>query len=60
MALDDTARLGAPALVQALWDGDPRFAVNPFGTGSIALNPQTIEDGEETIVIDALRKLFGG
>jgi hypothetical protein len=56
----DSATLGAPALVQALWDGDPPIAVKPFGTGSIARNPQSIENGEDTIVIDALRKQFGG
>jgi len=60
VSLDDTANMDAPTLVQALWDGEPCIAVNPFGTGSIALNPQSIEDGEEIVVVDAIRALLGG
>jgi seryl-tRNA(Sec) selenium transferase len=43
-------------LVQALWDGDPRIAVGVFGVpdDAIALNPQTIEPGEDLVVLDAL------
>jgi L-seryl-tRNA(Ser) seleniumtransferase len=50
-------------LVQALWDGDPRIAVGVFGVpdDAIALNPQTIEPGEELVVLDALvRHLSSG
>ncbi|MEU7745507.1 hypothetical protein [Nonomuraea sp. NPDC049158] len=43
-------------LVRALWDGDPRIAVGVFGVpdDAIALNPQTIEPGEDLVVLDAL------
>ncbi|NUS43947.1 MAG: hypothetical protein HOQ24_09700 [Mycobacteriaceae bacterium] len=43
-------------LVQALWDGDPRIAVGVSGVpdDAIALNPQTIEPGEDLVVLDAL------
>ncbi|MEV6039340.1 hypothetical protein AB0L65_49985 [Nonomuraea sp. NPDC052116] len=51
------------ALVQALWDGDPRIAVGVSGVpdDAIALNPQTIEPGEDLVVLDALvRHLSSG
>jgi uncharacterized pyridoxal phosphate-dependent enzyme len=45
-------------LVAALWGAEPRIAVSQIGDDAIALNPQTIEPGEEQIVLDALRKLL--
>ncbi len=45
-------------LVRALWDGEPRIAVSEVGPDAIALNPQTIEPGEDEIVLDALRRLL--
>jgi hypothetical protein len=45
-------------LVRALWDGEPRIAVSEVGQDAIALNPQTIEPGEDEIVLDALRRLL--
>ncbi len=59
VTLDESAKLDAPALVQALWEGEPCIAVSAFGTGTIALNPQSIDDGEEVIVVEAIRKLLG-
>jgi uncharacterized pyridoxal phosphate-dependent enzyme len=59
VSFDETARMDAPALVQALWDGDPCIAVSPYGTGVVALNPQTIEPGEDVIVAEAIRALLG-
>jgi L-seryl-tRNA(Ser) seleniumtransferase len=50
-------------LAQALWDGDPRIAVGVSGVpdDAIALNPQTIEPGEDLVVLDALvRHLSSG
>ena len=45
----------------ALWDGEPRIAVSTGGSGvpsdGIALNPQTLEPGEEAVVLKALRKV---
>ncbi len=47
-------------LAQALWDGDPRIAVGTFRVpeGSIGLNPQTLEPGEDKVVLDALVRLL--
>ncbi|WP_433510334.1 hypothetical protein ACQP2T_41595 [Nonomuraea sp. CA-143628] len=50
-------------LVRALWEGDPRIAVGVSGVpdDAIALNPQTIEPGEDLVVLDALvRHLSSG
>ncbi|WP_431922279.1 hypothetical protein [Nonomuraea jabiensis] len=50
-------------LVRALWDGDPRIAVGVSGVpdDAIALNPQTIEPGEDLVVLEALvRHLSSG
>jgi uncharacterized pyridoxal phosphate-dependent enzyme len=41
-------------LVEALWTHRPRIAVGVVGTDSLALNPQTLEPGEDVIVLDAL------
>lgn len=46
-------------LVALLWEGDPRIAVSPAGDDAIALNPQTLEPGEDRLVLDALRRLVG-
>ncbi|MDQ6675282.1 MAG: aminotransferase class V-fold PLP-dependent enzyme [Chloroflexota bacterium] len=45
-------------LVRALWDGQPRIAVGEVGQDAIALNPQTLEPGEDEIVLAALRRLL--
>jgi L-seryl-tRNA(Ser) seleniumtransferase len=46
------------ALVAALWDGEPRIAVSEIGPDAIALNPQTLDPGEDEIVLARLRHLF--
>ena len=57
-------RLGADSkltraqLVAALWNADPRIAVAEIGADAIALNPQTVEPGEDQVVLDALRRLL--
>jgi L-seryl-tRNA(Ser) seleniumtransferase len=43
-------------VIAALWDGDPRVAVSPHGDDAIALNPQTLEPGEDEVVLAALRR----
>jgi L-seryl-tRNA(Ser) seleniumtransferase len=48
------------ALVAALWAGDPRIAVGELGSDGIALNPQTLEPGEDEIVLRAVRRLLAG
>jgi uncharacterized pyridoxal phosphate-dependent enzyme len=45
-------------LVEALWRGDPRIAVAPDGTDALALNPQTLQNGEDDIVLGELRRLL--
>ena len=59
--LSTTCQWTRDGLVQALWDGDPRIAVGTFRVpdDSIALNPQTLEPGEDDVVLDALVKLLG-
>ncbi|GAA1579366.1 hypothetical protein GCM10009804_39930 [Kribbella hippodromi] len=48
-------------IVQALWDGDPRISVGTYGlpADAIALNPQTLQPGEEKVVLDAVVRLLG-
>jgi L-seryl-tRNA(Ser) seleniumtransferase len=46
-------------LEAALWDRDPRIAVGgDVGPDAIALNPQTLEPGEDAVVLEALRQLL--
>jgi L-seryl-tRNA(Ser) seleniumtransferase len=47
------------ALVAALLRGDPQIAVGIVENDCIALNPQTIEPGEERFVLDRLREVLG-
>jgi uncharacterized pyridoxal phosphate-dependent enzyme len=49
-----------PKLVRALWDADPRIAVGEVPPDAIALNPQTLEAGEDEVVLTALRRLLVG
>jgi L-seryl-tRNA(Ser) seleniumtransferase len=50
--------LDRDGVVAALWDGDPRVAVGTVGDDAIALNPQTLEPGEELVVLRALRRVL--
>jgi L-seryl-tRNA(Ser) seleniumtransferase len=45
-------------VVAALWEGNPRIAVatHRLSDDAIALNPQTLEPGEDEVVLAALRK----
>ncbi|MBO0702361.1 MAG: hypothetical protein J2P38_05475, partial [Candidatus Dormibacteraeota bacterium] len=47
-------------VVQRLLDGDPAVAVAPLGDDRIALNPQTLEPGEEEVVLRRLRRVLTG
>jgi uncharacterized pyridoxal phosphate-dependent enzyme len=49
----------AASLSAALWDREPRIAVSTVGDSAIALNPQTLEPGEDAIVLQALVRLLG-
>ncbi len=46
-------------VVAALWEGDPRIAVAKLGADAIALNPQTLEPGEDDLVLAALLRVLG-
>lgn len=45
-------------VVAELWDRDPRIAVSEIDTNAFALNPQTLETGEDRIVLDAVREVL--
>lgn len=44
------ASLTGPQLVQQLWDGDPRIAVDQEAPDTIWLTPDTVEPGDEQII----------
>jgi uncharacterized pyridoxal phosphate-dependent enzyme len=50
--------LDRDGVVAALWDGDPRIAVAIYrpSDDAIALNPQTLEPGEDELVLATLRR----
>jgi L-seryl-tRNA(Ser) seleniumtransferase len=52
------SRLKRAQLVRELWEGEPRIAVGEVGDDAIALNPQTVEPGEEEIILTRLRALL--
>ena len=52
------AALSRDALVDALWEADPRIAVSKVAADAIALNPQTLEPGEDQLVLSALQDLL--
>ncbi len=45
-------------VVDALWSRNPRIAVSTAGEDAIALNPQTLEPGEDEQVLSALREVL--
>ncbi|GAA0902990.1 aminotransferase class V-fold PLP-dependent enzyme [Pseudonocardia zijingensis] len=45
-------------LIGALWRGDPAIAVAPDGPRAIALNPQTLQPGEDELVLAELQRLL--
>jgi hypothetical protein len=54
--LDPASGLTRDELGSALLQGDPAVAVGVIGDDAIALNPQTVEPGEEQLVLEALRQ----
>ena len=58
--IDRAAGLTRDELVLALWSGDPPVAVGVVDDNAIALNPQTVEPGEERVVLEALRRVLPG
>ncbi|HEV2528347.1 MAG TPA: aminotransferase class V-fold PLP-dependent enzyme [Thermomicrobiales bacterium] len=59
VTLSPDLALTRDTIVRELWDGDPRIAVAAVGTDTIALNPQTIQPGEDVIVLRRLREILG-
>ena len=55
MQIGPASGLTRDQVVDALWDRNPRIAVSKHGEDAIALNPQTLEPGEDRLVLDALR-----
>lgn len=53
------ANLTRDQVVERLWDREPRVAVGVSGIDGIALNPQTLEPGEEDAVLAALQEVLG-
>ena len=53
-------RLSRDQVVAALWDGNPRIAGWHRGPPPdvIALNPQTVEPGEDEIILNRLREIL--
>lgn len=47
--------LSRDAVIDALWERNPRIAVAPINTDAIALNPQPLLDGENEMVLEAVR-----
>jgi seryl-tRNA(Sec) selenium transferase len=45
-------------LIGALWRNDPAIAVAPDGSRAIALNPQTLQPGEDELVLAELQRLL--
>ena len=56
--LGPDARLSRAELVSALWDGEPRIAVGEIDADAIALNPQTLEPGEDQLVLETIQRLL--
>lgn len=57
--LDADAPMTRDELINRLWERTPRIAVNEFDSDAIALNPQTLEAGEEAQVLAALKEELG-
>jgi L-seryl-tRNA(Ser) seleniumtransferase len=55
---DRQCPLSRDQIVDALWERDPRIAVAAIGSDAIALNPQTLQPGEDQLVLDALRAVL--
>jgi uncharacterized pyridoxal phosphate-dependent enzyme len=52
------SKLTRAQLVAALWEANPRIAVGQVQDDAIALNPQTLEPGEDEIVLRELCRLL--
>ena len=53
------ARMTRDDAIAALWARNPRIAVSPIDDDAIALNPQTLQDGDEVLVLKAVQEVLG-
>lgn len=58
LRLGPAAARDRAALIAALWESNPRIAVGTVEPDAIALNPQTLDPGEDQLVLKALRQLL--
>jgi L-seryl-tRNA(Ser) seleniumtransferase len=58
VTLDESFPKTRDDVVASLWDRDPRIAVSEIDTNAFALNPQTLETGEDRIVLEAVREVL--
>ncbi|MCC6674291.1 MAG: aminotransferase class V-fold PLP-dependent enzyme [Thermomicrobiales bacterium] len=58
VTLDESFPKTRDQVIDELWNRDPRIAVSPIDTNAFALNPQTLETGEDRIVLDAVRDVL--
>jgi L-seryl-tRNA(Ser) seleniumtransferase len=58
--IDPAGGLTRDQVVAMLLEGDPAVAVGVVDAEWIALNPQTVEPGEEQLVLAALRRVLAG
>jgi L-seryl-tRNA(Ser) seleniumtransferase len=58
VTLDESFPKTRDDVVAGLWDRDPRIAVSEIDTNAFALNPQTLETGEDRIVLEAVREVL--
>lgn len=58
----DAARLGLSrdAILEALRNGTPAIELAPAGSDGLYINPQTLQPGEEQIIIARLRAILAG
>lgn len=58
----DAARLGLSRdqIMAKLLAGEPSISVAPAGDGGVYLNPMTLADGEETVVLERLLAILAG
>jgi L-seryl-tRNA(Ser) seleniumtransferase len=45
-------------LLQRLLDGDPAVALAPAGTSGVFINPQTLQSGQEMIIVERIRAIL--
>jgi hypothetical protein len=50
--------MGGAELRRRLWEGDPRIAVAAAGDDAISLTPDTLEPGEELLVVERIRAIL--